>query len=128
MIRTEPLKRIMKDVSILGSDKFAGRLSGTAGALAAAKYLAESLQIIGFSPAGADGYFASVDVPAARLTGPARLIIGGDELQHRIDFAATAIHKQMVIGAFKLLSSSMEKSKKRTYLQNANKRGARLCG
>jgi aminopeptidase YwaD len=87
MIQTESLERIMKDISNLSTEQFAGRLSGTVGAQKAAKYLAESLREIGYSPKGSDGYFTPVHVLAARLVGPARLIINGKELKHRIDFA-----------------------------------------
>jgi aminopeptidase YwaD len=84
------MDRILQDIYFLSSVELSGRLSGTEGARKAADFLASSLQSAGFSPAGEDGYFSKVDVPASRLLAPARVTIGGKELHHRIDFAEYA--------------------------------------
>jgi aminopeptidase YwaD len=84
------MDRILQDIYFLSSVEFSGRLSGTEGARKAADFLASSLQNAGFSPAGEDGYFSKVDVPASRLLAPAHVTIGGKELRHRIDFAEYA--------------------------------------
>lgn len=83
----EEITRIYQDILYLSSPDFSGRLSGTVGARMAATFLAESLLQAGFSPAGEMEYFSSVNVPAARLVGPAQLKIGDQVLQHRIDFS-----------------------------------------
>jgi hypothetical protein len=89
-IPTKQRERIMQDILFLSSPEVGGRLSGTEGAHKAAIFLATSLHEAGYAPAGEHGYFTPVDVPAARLTGPARLKIGAHELRHRIDFAEWA--------------------------------------
>lgn len=80
-------ERILQDIYMLSSVGFSGRLSGTDGARKAAVFLASSLNRAGFSPAGEYEFFTNVDVPASRLVSPARLVIAGNELLHRIDFA-----------------------------------------
>jgi Iap family predicted aminopeptidase len=81
------MDRIIHDMYVLSSVEFSGRLSGTEGARKAAEFLASALQSAGFSPAGEDGYFSKVNVPASRLMAPAFVTIGGKGLHHRIDFA-----------------------------------------
>ncbi|EST53802.1 hypothetical protein T458_14780 [Brevibacillus panacihumi W25] len=83
-------ERILQDIYMLSSVDFSGRLSGTDGARKAAVFLASSLNRAGFSPAGEYEFFTNVDVPASRLVSPARLVIVGNELLHRIDFAEYA--------------------------------------
>jgi aminopeptidase YwaD len=77
---------------MLSSEKFNGRLSGTPGAFQAARFLAQSLQDMGIQEKGSDGYFSPVNVHAVRLVGPARVVIDGRELKHRIDFAEFSPH------------------------------------
>jgi hypothetical protein len=62
MNRNEELHRITRDIAILSSKKFSGRLSGTSGAFHAAKFLAQSLQDMGIQEKGSDGYFSPVNV------------------------------------------------------------------
>lgn len=85
------LEHLHQDLAFLCGPEAAGRLSGTEGARGAAAYLAGELQAAGYRPAGAEGYFQPLDVFAARLRGPARLVIGDRELQHRSDFAEMAM-------------------------------------
>jgi hypothetical protein len=87
MDHTEELHRITRDIAILSSKKFSGRLSGTSGAFHAAMFLAQSLQDMGIQEQGSDGYFSPVNVLAVRFDGPAHMAIEGHELKHRIDFA-----------------------------------------
>lgn len=79
--------KLMQDLAFVSSPETEGRLSGTRGARITADYLVSALRNAGFSPAGDDAYLTSVSVPAARLTGAARLRIGGTVLKHRIDYA-----------------------------------------
>jgi Iap family predicted aminopeptidase len=81
---------IMRDLDYLTGSPAAGRLSGTPGAYRTAAYLAGALQAAGFQPAGTEGFFDSLDVPAARLTGPALLTSNGRPLRYRQDFAEMA--------------------------------------
>ncbi|CAM3805995.1 M28 family metallopeptidase [Cohnella lubricantis] len=81
------LQRILHDIAALSADPFEGRLSGTAGARGAARYLADALAHSGAVPVGEDGFFTAIQVPAARLTGAAKLRVDGQELKHRIDYA-----------------------------------------
>lgn len=81
---------IIEDINILSSADISGRLSGTDGARKAADFLALSLQSAGYTPAGENGFYTGVDVPASRLLAPARLIIAGKEWLHRNDFAEYA--------------------------------------
>lgn len=74
--------RIYQDILYLSSPDLSGRLSGTVGARKAAAFLSESLLQAGLSPVGEREYFSSVNVPAARLVGPAQLKIGDHVLQH----------------------------------------------
>jgi hypothetical protein len=60
MNHTEELHRITRDIAILSSKVFSGRLSGTSGAFHAAKFLAQSLQDMGIQEKGSDGYFSPV--------------------------------------------------------------------
>lgn len=81
---THPLAQ---DLNYLTRAETAGRLSGTRGARLAASYLARELDALGLTPAGDDGYFQRLNVPAARVTGAVKLSIGGVGYRHRVDFA-----------------------------------------
>ena len=80
------LDLIRQDLEYLTGPEAAGRLSGTEGARQAAAYLAQSLDRLGLTPAGNGGFYQWLDVPAARLTGPARLSVGGTAYRYRKDF------------------------------------------
>ncbi|MFZ5815692.1 MAG: M20/M25/M40 family metallo-hydrolase [Bacillota bacterium] len=82
--------QVIRDLELLTGPEAAGRLSGTAGAWWAAGYLAGQLAEAGLQPAFREGFFQTVDVPAARLTGPAVLQVGGRDLRHRLDFGESA--------------------------------------
>jgi aminopeptidase YwaD len=82
------LERVMRHLTYLTSLDTAGRLSGTEGAKKTATYLANQLSSMGYKSAGTHrDFFQPVNVPATRLLGPARLVIGKKEFKHRIDFA-----------------------------------------
>ncbi|MFZ5824753.1 MAG: M28 family metallopeptidase [Bacillota bacterium] len=78
------------DLKRLVSPDFGGRFPGSEGAARAAAYLAGRLAELGFGPAGTEGYFTPVQVPAARLTGPVTLMVGKQALAHRLDFGEVA--------------------------------------
>jgi|GEM_PF-1995572 len=78
---------LMRNLEHLTGPEAAGRLSGTGGARLAADYLARELSALGLAPAGDEGYFQRVEVPAARVTGQVKLSIGGVAYRHRADFA-----------------------------------------
>ncbi|WP_343800792.1 M28 family metallopeptidase [Bacillus carboniphilus] len=84
--------RIKNDLKYLCSTQLQGRLSGSTGAKRAATFLAGELEKYGFIPAGKEGYFESVSVPAARLLGEATLSIGKWNLLHRIEFGELAYY------------------------------------
>lgn len=81
------VETLRRDIARMAAADLAGRLSGTAGARAAADWLLRDLAAIGLQPAGIRGFGQPLMVPATRLSGPARLVIGGRALQHRRDFA-----------------------------------------
>jgi Iap family predicted aminopeptidase len=84
------LDSVARDLQYLTGPETAGRLSGTDGARLASDYLAGALGTLGLLPAGEDGYFQWLEVPAARLAGPPRLTIGGVTYQYRADFSEMA--------------------------------------
>lgn len=84
------LDSIRRDLAYLTGPEAAGRLSGTEGARRASGYLAETLAALGVTPAGTDGFYQNVEVPAARLIGPARLTIDGIAYRYRKDFGEMA--------------------------------------
>lgn len=77
----------MRDLHRLTGPETAGRLSGTEGARRASAYLAGALEDSGAAPAGGDGYFQWLDVPAARLSGRVRFTVGALAYRHRRDFS-----------------------------------------
>lgn len=81
---------IRLDLEYLTGPETAGRLSGTEGARRASAYLARALGTLGLTPAGEDGYFQWLEVPAARVTAPVRLTIGNDSYRYRKDFGEMA--------------------------------------
>lgn len=81
---------VEQDLWYLTGPETAGRLSGTQGARRASAYLARALEELGLSPGGEDGFFQRVEVPAIRVTGPARLTVDGVTYRYRRDFGEMA--------------------------------------
>jgi aminopeptidase YwaD len=77
---------VLPDLLYLTGPETSGRLSGTEGARRASAYLATQLEALGLTPAGDDGFYQWLEVPAARLTGPVRLAVGGVDYRYRRDF------------------------------------------
>lgn len=80
------------DIARLASADFGGRLSGSEGARAAARWLARRAAVIGLSPAGSAGFAQPLAVPATRLAAPVRLVVGPLRLEHRRDFSEASRH------------------------------------
>ncbi len=81
---------VVQDLMFLTGSETSGRLSGTEGARRASAYLAGELKSLGLIPVGDDEFFQWLEVPAARLTGPVRLAVGGTHYRHRHDFGEIA--------------------------------------
>lgn len=79
-----------RDLELLCGPATAGRLSGSAGAHAAAGLIARRWRALGLVAGAPTGYLQPVVVPAARLTAPPRLQLGPRALRHRRDFAEHA--------------------------------------
>ena len=61
--------RAIETVTLLSSPEYAGRLAGTVGAEAAARWIAGQMEAIGLQPAAPDGtFFQAVPVSSAELT------------------------------------------------------------
>lgn len=84
------VEELKRDLAYLTGPETGGRLSGTEGAARASAYLARALAEIGLEPGMEYSYFQWLQVPAARLTGPVRLEIGGRKFLHREEFAEMA--------------------------------------
>ncbi|NWF89272.1 MAG: M20/M25/M40 family metallo-hydrolase [Ignavibacteriaceae bacterium] len=83
-------KDLLKNVEILTSEEFDGRLPGSSGYNKAANFIAKKFSNIELKPAGEDGYFQYLNVEYNKIDKPAvlKLIAGKDTItyQHGKDF------------------------------------------
>lgn len=79
--------QLLHDLAFLTGTQAAGRLSGTPGAYKSAVYLSAELKAAGLQPVDGNNYFQTVNVPAPRLFGTPKLVIGEKTCIHRKDFS-----------------------------------------
>jgi Iap family predicted aminopeptidase len=79
--------QLLHDLAFLAGTQAAGRLSGTPGAYKSAVYLSAELKAAGLQPVDGNNYFQTVNVPAPRLFGTPKLVIGEKTCIHRKDFS-----------------------------------------
>jgi len=77
---------LLKNVEILSSDEFGGRLPGSEGYNKAAQFAADTFNEIGLKPAGDENFFQYFDTEYNRIYSPAvfKVIAGTDTINYKI--------------------------------------------